>query len=93
MQSARAACLGLAMSFVAGGASDAPCVAAEPPGAAASVPVTTIDAFVEEARSALPAEMASDEKLWRQIAPSVFWLLHDHPQADRETALPELAAT
>lgn len=57
--------------------------AADPPGAAVSVPVATIDAF---ATSGLPPELATNEKLWRQIAPSVFWLLHDHGQLTPDDA-------
>lgn len=58
-----------------------PLLAAEPPGAAESVPVATIDEFATTVAGGLPPELASNEKLWRQIAPSVFWLLHDHSQA------------
>lgn len=55
--------------------------AADPPGAAESVPVETIEQFAEQARAALPPPLSSDQKLWRQIAPSVFWLLHDQADA------------
>jgi len=54
---------------------------ADPPGAAESVPVETIEQFTDAARAALPPELANNQKLWRQIAPSVFWLLHDRADA------------
>ena len=66
----------------------------EPPGAAASVPVATIDEFATSVAGSLPAELAANEKLWRQVAPSVFWLLHDHARlapADADTT-PSAAA-
>jgi hypothetical protein len=55
--------------------------AADPPGAAESVPVETIEQFTETARAALPQDLAANEKLWRQIAPSVYWLLRDRADA------------
>jgi len=58
-----------------------PSRAAEPPGAAESVPVETIEAFTAETQASLPPPLAADAKLWRQIAPSVFWLLHDNAEA------------
>lgn len=70
-------------------------LAEEPPGAAESVPVATIDAFATSAAVGLPAELANNEKLWRQIAPSVFWLLHDNGQLaanDVATPPPDAAA-
>jgi hypothetical protein len=58
-----------------------------------------VEAFATEAVSHLPAKLAGNTKLWRQVAPSVYWLLDAHaeriaglPAADRD-ALPGRLAT
>ncbi len=60
-----------------------------PPGAAESVPVATLENFMQRVESTLPDDLAQNPKLWRQVAPSVFWLLHDHAQQDGDISGPE----
>lgn len=58
-----------------------------------------VEAFATEAKAGLPPALAGNDRLWRQIAPSVYWLLEDHaaridglPPSDR-ASLPGRLAT
>lgn len=52
----------------------------------AAIPLGSFEAFDAAAREILPEQLRKDPKSWRQIAPSVRWLLHDH--LDRFDRLP-----
>ena len=51
--------------------------AAEPP-VDTGIPLDTLDAFEAAAATLVPPEIRRDARLWRQIAPSVRWILVDH---------------
>jgi hypothetical protein len=54
--------------------------AAEPD---SGVPLDSFDAFRASSGDWLPPRLGRDEKLWRQVAPSVWWLLRPHADALR----------
>lgn len=54
--------------------------AAEPD---SGVPLDSFDAFRASSGDWLPSRLVEDEKLWRQVAPSVWWLLRPHADSLR----------
>lgn len=61
-----------------------------------AVALDSLESFTASAQAWLPERLAHDAKLWRQIAPSVWWLLRPHAEvlrsrSDRE--LTEMAAS